>query len=409
MERHGASPLTAARAMAGAGARSDRIDREGVVENPRIRILHVLWTSQFGGITMGVRDLINAIDADRFETRVCVLADGDLDLAPLLRRDVRIDSLHLAGGCDLPGVWRFCRLLRKTTCDVVHSHTPSALPSLAMAICRPRTPRIFHEHGAAMKRRGSWRTRLSYWCVARLYDRFVAVSAPLEKDLTEAGIARPRISVIENAVDAGAGEPLCGRREARARLGLDGDGLLVGTACRLAPEKDLGLFLRVARSVRAVRQDVRFAIAGAGPLAEELRLLAREYGLGDAIAFLGPRSDMPVVWRAMDLFLFTSAAESFGRTLLESQACMTPVVAPRQVEGGAAELVASSPGILAVGSREPDELAQGVLRLLESERLRDDVGRAGREWMMRRFGVGEWAAKTQCLYDELCRQPGTPR
>jgi len=381
--------------------------REGVVENERIRVLHVMWTSQFGGITMSVRDLINAIDSDRYEIGVYVLADGDLNLAPLLLRPVHIDVLHFASGYDLVSGWRLCRFLRRTPCDVVHSHTPSALIALALAICRPRTPRIFHEHGAVMKRRGSWRARLSYRCVARLYDRFVAVSAPLVKDMTEATIARQRISVIENAVDAGACEAGCGRREARTRLGLSGEGLLVGTACRLAQEKDLGLFLRAARSVRAVRQDVRFVIAGAGPLAKDLRHLAQECGLGDAIVFLGPRTDMPVVWRAMDVFLFTSLMESFGRTLLESQACMTPVVAPRQVAGGAAELIASSPGILAVGSREPDELAQGVLRLLASERLRDDMGRAGREWVIQRFGVGEWAAKMQSLYDELYQQSGT--
>jgi glycosyltransferase involved in cell wall biosynthesis len=60
-----------------------------------------------------------------------------------------------------------------------------------------------------------------------------------------------------------------------------------------------------------------------------------------------------------------------------------------------------------VGSRDPDELARGVLRLLASELLRDDLGRAGRDWVMRRFGVGEWAGKVQSLYDELCQEPGT--
>jgi glycosyltransferase involved in cell wall biosynthesis len=390
------------------GRRRDPIERicgEGLVENERIRVLHVLWTSQFGGITMGVRDLINAIDPDRYEIGVCVLAEGDLDLAPLLRRPIRIDALHFASGFDLVSAWRFCRLLRTTPCDVVHSHTPSPLATLALAICRPRTPRIFHEHGSVMKRRGSWRTRLSYRFVAWLYDCFIVVSMPLVKDMTEAAIARTRIRVIENAVDPGAATAVWTRREARARLGLDGDGPVVGTACRLAREKDLGLFLEVARRVHAARQDVRFVMAGAGPLAEELRQLTREGGLENAVAFLGPRTDMPVVWRAMDVFVFTSLAESFGRTLLESQACMTPVVAPRQVAGGAAELVASSPGTVVVGSREPDELAREVLRLLASERLRDDLGRAGRDWVMRRFGAAAWVAKMQSLYDDLCREP----
>jgi len=400
--------LSSTKPLASDTTRSGRVCGEAVVERERIRVLHVLWTSQFGGITLGVRDLINAIDAGRYEIGVCVLADGDLDLAPLLPRPVRIDALHLTSGYDLAGAWRFCRMLRTTPCDLVHSHTPSALAALALAFCRPRTPRVLHEHGDVMQRRGSWRARLTYWCVARLYDRFVAVSAPLVADMTGATIAGPRIRVIENAVDAGAAETAGGRQEARTRLGLDGDGLLVGTACRLAREKDLDLFLRVACRVRAVRQDVRFVIAGAGPLAKELRQLAREYGLGDAVVFLGPRMDMPVVWRAMDLFLFTSLMESFGRTLLESQASMTPVVAPRQVGGGAAELVASSPGVLSVGSRDPDELARGVLHVLASERLRHDLGRAGRDWVLQRSGVGEWAAKVQSLYDDLCQKSGTP-
>ena len=393
--------------MAGDETPSGAVCGDDVVEHERIRVLQVLWTSQFGGITMGVRDLVTAIDPHRCAIEVCVLADGDLDLALLLPRHVRVDALHVASGYDLAGALRFCRFLRTARCDVVHCHTPSALAALALAICRPRTPRVFHEHGGVMKRRDSWRARLSYWCLARLYDRFVAVSAPLVTDMTEATIARRRIRVIENGVDTRGGEAAGERREARTRLGLGGDGPLVGTACRLVGEKDLGLFLRVACRVRAARQDARFLIAGAGPLGEDLRQRAREYGLGDALVFLGPRTDMPVVWRAMDVFLFTSARESFGRTLLESQACMTPVVAPRQVIGGAAELVASSPGILAVGSRDPDELAQGVLRVLTSERLRDDLGRAGRDWVMGRFGVREWAARLHALYAEMCRERGT--
>ncbi len=392
--------------MDGSRARLGCAGGKAEVDTSRIRVLHVLWTSQIGGITMGVRDLVNAIDADRYDVRVCVLADGDLDLAPLLRHPVRVDVLHLRNGFDLAGAWRFCRLLSAVAANVVHSHTPSVLAALALAICARRIPLIFQEHGAVMSARRAWRTRLSYRCVARLYDRFIAVSESVVRDMTAAALAGERIRVIENAVDARAGEAMAGRRDARAQLGLDGDGLLVGTACRLVPEKDLELFLAVARLVRASRRDVRFVVAGAGPLEKELKRKARASGLEGTVLFLGPCREVTNVWRAVDVFLFTSAQESFGRTLLESQACQTPVVAPRQVAGGAAELIAASPGILAVETRKPEDLAQGVLRVLASERLADELGRAGRDWVMRRPGVREWAGKMQSLYDEICSKPG---
>lgn len=377
-----------------------------MVKTSPIRVLHVLWTSQIGGITMGVRDLANAADPGRWEIQVCVLADGDFDLAPSLRRPTRVETLHLSSGRDLAGVARFCRLLRNTPCDLVHSHTPSPAAALAITTCLPRTPRIFHEHGAVLGRRGSWRARAAYACVARSYHRFVVVSAPLAEAMTDAGAAQSRVRVVENGIDIGLAEAAPSRADSRRLLGLHPDGLIVGTACRLTPEKDLGLFLNVARCVRAVRDDVRFVIVGGGPMAAELKRAASGSGLGDAVVFLGPRTDMPVVWRAMDLFLFTSLAEGFGRTLLESQASKIPVVAPREVGGGAAGLIESSPGILATGSRDPDALAPAVLHLLASADERDDLGRLGREWVARRFGAERWVAELQAVYEELGPQPG---
>jgi glycosyltransferase involved in cell wall biosynthesis len=394
--------------MLSSGLDSDHTGLEDMVESERIRVLHVIWTSQIGGITMNLRDLIKAIDEDRYEISVCVLADGNLDLRSILSRPVQTNLLHVASGYDLVGVWRFCWFLRSTPCDVIHSHTFTALVALAIAICRPLTPRIFQEHGGVINRRSSWRTRLAFRFVARFYDTFIAVSAPLVEDLKKASIDRRSIRVIENAVDADVFGAELAQCDARKRLGVPMDGFIVGTACRLVHEKDVDLFLRAARGVRDARRDVRFLVAGSGPLEMRLRRLAQEYALGDAIDFLGPRTDMPVVWRAMDVFLFTSLTETFGRTLLESQACMTPVVAPRQVAGGAAELIALSPGILAVESREPEQLAEGVLRLLGSEPLRNDMARAGRDWVIRYFGVREWAAKMESLYYELCEAQPTP-
>ena len=44
---------------------------------------------------------------------------------------------------------------------------------------------------------------------------------------------------------------------------------------------------------------------------------------------LGRRDDVPDVMRALDVLVNPNDAEPFGRTILEAQACGTPVVAAR--------------------------------------------------------------------------------
>src|SRR5262249_57828710 len=109
--------------------------------------------------------------------------------------------------------------------------------------------------------------------------------------------------------------------------------------------------LGVARVVRQARPDVVFAVVGSGPDEEPLRRACVERGLADAVRFPGVQSDMAAVWRAFDVYLFTSRVESFGRTLLEAQACETPVVAAVPLEGGAIDLVRVSPGVVRVAER----------------------------------------------------------
>ena len=70
-------------------------------------------------------------------------------------------------------------------------------------------------------------------------------------------------------------------------------------------------------------------VIGDGPLKEELRQLAKELSLEDNIVFVNkvPNHIIGDYYRACDVFLFASQAETRGIVLLEAMAAKIPVVA----------------------------------------------------------------------------------
>ena len=112
---------------------------------------------------------------------------------------------------------------------------------------------------------------------------------------------------IANPVDSLAFSPNLSREEAKSRLGLPISTQVIGTACRFAPEKDLALFLNVAFYIAASDRQVAFLMVGAGVELAALQQRVEELKLQHLVRFTGIRTDMPTVWRGLDIYLFTSA------------------------------------------------------------------------------------------------------
>jgi len=372
------------------------------VSTGSLRVLHIIWWNQIGGIAFNLVDLIEHIDQERYKISLCILAKGELNLSGVLTRPVDITEFGFSSGADLVGLWRFLRYLRTQEFAIVHNHTRTFLVSAAIMLGRKRIGRIFQEHGALLQSMAG-RMRTFYRCFGSVYDGFIAVAHSLVPQMTAAGLPEKKIAVIENPIDADKFNGESPRGEAKQRLALPVNSLAVGTACRLVQEKDIDLFLLVARHLHTARKDIHFIVAGTGPLEVPLQKAAHACGLDGAVHFIGARTDMPMIYRAIDIFLFTSLVESFGRTLLEAQACCTPVVAALPLSGGAIELIQCSPGVVSIPNRRPEDLARCILGLLKSKVERERIGTMGRDWVVARFDVRDWVKKVQCLYDDVVR------
>jgi D-inositol-3-phosphate glycosyltransferase len=158
---------------------------------------------------------------------------------------------------------------------------------------------------------------------------------------------------------------------ARRALGMPTDEALLLFAGRIQDLKGVDLALEAFIEVRRRSGTGHLAIVGgpSGPSGRETldRVQRRiaEAGVIESVSLVAPQTHQLLSswFRAADLTLVPSLAESFGLVALESAACGTPVVA--SAVGGLLTLIAPGQNGLLLASRDPKDWADAIERVLE--------------------------------------------
>ena len=225
----------------------------------------------------------------------------------------------------------------------------------------------------------------------------IAISNGVRDALIQSGVKAAKIRVVPSGIDLAPFTTPFDRAGERRRLGIADDEVLVLQIAALAPHKSQIDLLRAAGIARARRDDLRFWIAGEGPLRAELEHQHRALGLGDAVRFLGFREDVTDLLRAADIFCVSSYLEGLGTSTLDAMAAGLPVVATRV--GGIPEIVADGESGVLVGARNPDALADAIVALAENPERRAAMGARARE-RARLFSADRTSEGTRRVYLE---------
>jgi glycosyltransferase involved in cell wall biosynthesis len=143
------------------------------------------------------------------------------------------------------------------------------------------------------------------------------------------------------------------------------------------------------------------ALAGAGPLEANLRLLGRQLSLTERLHFLGYRADVPSLMNAADVLVLPSSREGLSRSVIEAQAVGLPVLGADV--RGIRDLLDQDRGVLyPVG--DVDQLADALDRLIRNP----DAARrraASAQAAIGRYELGAIIRAHEELYEDLLRAP----
>jgi glycosyltransferase involved in cell wall biosynthesis len=152
---------------------------------------------------------------------------------------------------------------------------------------------------------------------------------------------------------------------------------------RLAAPKRPDLLVRALASLRATSDDAHLVIVGDGPEREELRALADQLGLHDAVQFLGTRSDVPEILSTASCVALVSDYEGAPYALLEGMASGAPVVATSV--GGVPEMLEDGRTGILVSPGDVESLTTALRRMLADPEAAAAMGAKAREAVARDY------------------------
>jgi sugar transferase (PEP-CTERM/EpsH1 system associated) len=364
-----------------------------------IRVMHVVYALQPGGMEFGVLKLVNGLPPDRIDNAVCSTTPAG-DIKTLLHGRSPLFELRRRAGNDPILVRDLYRLFKRERPDIVHTHAWGTLIEGLLAARMARVPVVVHgEHGTLQLRsRHRWVQRRA-WAAA---DQVLSVSSRLaERMAAETRFPLHRIRVIRNGVDL-TRFGVQNRAAARAALALDPAVRVAVAVGRLVPVKDHDGLLTAANAMARQGRVFTLLLAGDGPLHRALVERAAALGINDRVRILGHRADIEVVLRAADVFVQSSVSEGLSNTILEAMASALPIVATRV--GGADEMVEHGVTGLLVEPSSPAALAAAMGSLLFDAPRARTMGEAGRVRAESEFSLDGMIRRYEALYVRLASE-----
>jgi glycosyltransferase involved in cell wall biosynthesis len=152
---------------------------------------------------------------------------------------------------------------------------------------------------------------------------------------------------------------------------------------RLAPVKAQQILISACARLVSAGWKVNLHLVGSGPDLKRLQQFAKTSGMENNVIFEGPRNQDEVIalYRQSDVFALATFGEGVPVVLMEAMAMEIPCVATWV--NGVPESIRNDREGLLVAPSDVEGLAEAIEELLKSPELRQRLGEAGRQQVLR--------------------------
>lgn len=326
---------------------------------------------------------------------VCLVRGGEIE-AELSKLGIPVIILGRRNKYDLSLLWRLVAWLRSENVKIVHTHLFTADTYGRIAAKLAGIQGIFStKHNTNL-----WPSRIHLiidWLLSWITTRVIGCTKEVAETLHRAYFPANRILAISNGIDLGRFQndgP--SKTMVRAKWNIPSDTLLLALIGRLHPQKGHDDLIEVLARLRDEKIKFCCLFVGSGDLRQALKIKIKNHNLETSIILAGQRNDIPLILRALDIFVMPSRWEGLPIALLEAMACACPVVA--SAVGGIPSVIQDGINGLLVPPSDQDALYQALHRLLLDREIRLSLGRAGEETVRQHYNAATTAQAYETLY-----------
>lgn len=383
-----------------------------------MNVLYINHTSKISGAEKVLIDLFTKLDREKFTPIVACPKNGELVKKikllgietvlikiKVLKRTLNPLYLILFIFAAIITTIKLTYLIKLRNVKLIHANSFTACLFSSIAGIITHTPLVWHMHDLITPRLFN---RIFIRSAGLMANRVIATTETMKNNLVMTGVNPEKIVVNCCGINLRKYNPTSTNRgKIREEFNISEDAPLIGIIGQLTPWKGHREFLKAASIVIRKYPSAKFLIVGESIFEErnyklELQELVNTLALSAKVIFSGFREDVPDIMASLSILVNASCSEPFGLTIIEAMAIGKPVVATNA--GGVREIINDGVDGILVPPKDPEKLAQAILRILDEPMRGKEMGEAGLKSVTERFSLERFTQETQRIYDQLLGQ-----
>jgi glycosyltransferase involved in cell wall biosynthesis len=367
----------------------------------RSRILHLFVSLPVGGAENLLISILRKIDSGCYDSVVCTLGKRGFLADVVASMGIPLIELGLfdSGHARARVKHALVELMRRERIDLLHSHLYHANYIGRLAAKKLGIPCVVSIQNTYNNPK-LHRRMLNWWLSRRHTAAIIAGSGQIREDIIRYDHVRPElVEVIPNSVDLSRSESSLNHKDARVRLGLDGNAFILGTIGRLEEQKGHRFLLDSMNQLRSQGLNVVLLLIGAGREELALKEQAKRLNLDDSVRFLGMRDDLGDLFKAMDLFVMPSLWEGLSLAMLSAMAAGLAVVSTDV--GGVREVLGENERGFVVQPRDSDCLAAQIQWCYLHPEVSSKVAKSGSNYVRENYSDNAMVGRLESIYQRI--------
>lgn len=369
-----------------------------------LNILHLRDTHEIGGPGKTILETHRDIDPECFRLHLGVfLTPGESGESPFTAEARRLEMpVHFLRGVnqyDPRLIGRVIDLVKTLPVDIVHAHEVKSDVITYLAARIHSVPIVTTLHGWIGN---GFKQRVLTAIDKRLvggFDRVIAVSKQIERDLVGSGVPPEKIRLLHNAIVIERYRRTGRRGVLTEVVGHPVATPVIASIGRLSAEKGHADLIDAIGIVSSRGHKVSLVLIGDGPERPKLCEKIRALGLEHSVHLPGYIREPQRMLEEVDLMVLPSHTEGLPNAALEALLMEVPVLATRV--GGTPEVITDGETGRLVPAHSPEGLAAGILEFLAAPEPWKCMASRGRDMVKANFDFQARTRKLEAIYTEM--------
>ena len=342
-----------------------------------MKILHMISGGDSGGAKTHVIALFDALKKYA-DVKIICLTPG-IFYQEILKKDIDTVLIEQKNRGDLSIISKISDIIEKEGFDLLHIHGARAnfVSSLLKRKIKIPIVSTVHSDYKLDFTEGFYKkyvfTLLNQIALKDM-DYYIGVSNNFKNMLIQRGFSPNKIFTVYNGMDFSKPHSFISKKEFLEKYNIpyEENTTYVGIIGRFDLVKGHKIFIEGAKHALSQNNNLRFLLAGEGPLLSDLKKQAEEYNISDKVHFVGFLDNIYDFINAIDINTLTSLSESFPYVLLEGAKLKKPTVSSDV--GGISDLIENGENGFLFENGNSKDFADKVLTLAENKLMQLKFG-----------------------------------